>query len=169
MTTNTLICLTVLGAFSLAACASDATKESAVNTSKTSASDTLALDGNDPLSYREGAPQQGRADLELTWQGQRYRFASADNRARFERDPERHAPQYGGHCSLAMSLGEVAPASPTSWSVDDGKLYFHNSAITAFLFKYLPGRTRAADQRWSTLSSTASTTATEATDGKASL
>jgi len=115
------------------------------------AEDDIAIRGHDPVSYSDGTPRPGSPALELEWSGRTWRFATPLNRERFAREPERYAPQYGGHCALAMSLGQVAPGSPSAWSLEHGKLYFHNSAVTAFLFKYLPGRLAAADARWSAL------------------
>jgi len=138
-----------------------------VNPTTFIARDGVAIDGNDPVSYLDGAPQQGSAQYALHWAGLQWRFASAENRARFEQQPQQFVPQYGGHCSLAMSLGQIAPGSPSSWTIHGGKLYFHNSAITAFLFKYLPGRLRAADQRWAALANPQ--LESEVVDGQASL
>ena len=166
MNRNRICRLNVCAALALTACAA-AHEETPMKNATIVATDGLAIDGFDPVSYLAGSPVLGRAEYELNWSGVRWRFASADNRARFEQAPDRYAPQYGGHCALAMSLGEVAPSSPTAWSIEKGKLYFHNSAITAFLFKYLPGRLRAADQRWSAFES--QTTNPEAKHGKESL
>src|SRR5262245_28998111 len=69
--------------------ASDGVK--AVNTS----TNGLAVHGYDPVAYfAESRAVQGSADFELTWNGAKWHFASADNRAKFEREPERYAPQF---------------------------------------------------------------------------
>lgn len=135
--------------------------------SSIASSNGLAIGGYDPVSYFDGAPRQGHPDHEVLHGGVRWRFSSAANQQRFEHAPSMFVPQYGGHCSLAMSLGNVSPGSPQSWTMADGKLYFHNSALTAFLFKYLPGRLQAATQRWSTMIH--SNSVSEATHGKAGI
>ena len=166
MTPSLLRRVLVIALFAMTACAAE-TETTAMTNETIVTTNGLALDGFDPVSYLDGTPMRGLAAHELSWAGARWRFARAENQARFSRSPESFAPQYGGHCALAMSLGQEAPGSTSAWSIDDGKLYLHNSAVTAFLFKYLPGRMRAADQRWSARQ--AQSNVQEATDGKASL
>ena len=65
---------------------------------------------------------RGLAEFEQTWNGARYRFASAANRDRFANSPESFAPQYGGFCAFAVSRGYTADIDPAAWSIVDGKL-----------------------------------------------
>ena len=65
-----------------------------------------ALQGFDPVAYfTEGAPKEGSARYTHEWNGAIWRFVSAENRDRFQAEPERFAPQYGGYCAFAMSGG----------------------------------------------------------------
>jgi len=50
-----------------------------------------------------------------------------------------------------MSLNKLAPGSPESWSISDGKFNFHNGGVTSFLFKVMPGRVSSADAKWTKL------------------
>ena len=81
--------------------------------------------------------------MELTWW-----FANQRHADTFRESPDAFIPQYGGHCALAMSLGELAPGSPESWSITNGKLYFHNNGLTSWLFKMIPGRVSNANAKW---------------------
>ena len=92
------------------------------------AEDGAALAGFDPVSYFDGAPLAGSTEHDLTWGGATWRFASADNRARFEASPDRFAPQFGGFCSFAVSKGFTASIDPNAYVVRGGKLYLFNSA-----------------------------------------
>lgn len=110
--------------------------------------DGIALLGYDPVSYFEGRPQKGTPayrveSMELTWW-----FANQRHADTFRESPDAFIPQYGGHCALAMSLGELAPGSPESWSITNGKLYFHNNGLTSWLFKMIPGRVSNANAKW---------------------
>ena len=88
----------------------------------------LALDGYDAVAYfTESRAVKGRAEFELTWDGARWRFASAANRDRFVSDPSRYAPQFGGYCAYAVSQGHTASGDPEAWSVVAGKLYVNYS------------------------------------------
>ena len=86
----------------------------------------VAIDGYDPVAYFvDGKPVRGLAEFEQTWNGARYRFASAANRDRFANSPESFTPQYGGFCAFAVSRGYTADIDPAAWSVVDGKLYLN--------------------------------------------
>ncbi len=115
----------------------------------------VALDGYDPVSYFDGKPRRGEEAYRVESLGVTWVFADQRHLDRFQAAPEAFVPQYGGHCALAMSLNEVAEGSPESWSIIDGKLYFHNSGLTSWLFSIIPGRIGAADENWAQLKKTA--------------
>src|SRR5690242_15958627 len=57
----------------------------------------LSISGYDPVAYfTEGRPVQGKAEFEYLWHKLRWRFANADHRDLFVKDPNRYAPQYDG-------------------------------------------------------------------------
>ena len=59
--------------------------------------DGLAIRGYDPVAYfKEQTDVEGSAEQSIVWKGAEWRFASAENLADFESNPERWAPQYGG-------------------------------------------------------------------------
>ena len=68
--------------------------------------DGLAIEGYDPVAYfAEGGakPRQGKKDLEIVYASVRYRFATKENKERFEKNPTRYEPAYGGWCAYAMA------------------------------------------------------------------
>ena len=71
---------------------------------------------------RSKAPQ-----FSYQWMGATWLFATAENRDRFQAEPERYAPQYGGYCAYAVSKGRTASIDPEAWRVVDGKLYLNYS------------------------------------------
>jgi YHS domain-containing protein len=84
----------------------------------------LALKGYDPVAYfTDGKPVQGAQAYELSWDGQRYRFASAQHRDLFQQDPDKYAPQFGGACTMNLAAGRKREADPHNWIISDGKLY----------------------------------------------
>jgi YHS domain-containing protein len=96
----------------------------------------VAIKGYDPVAYfTAGHPMQGRADLELVWDEQRYRFASEENRTRFKADPVRYAPQFSDYCAMALSKGELVEANPENWAIVDGKLYIFGKSAGPQLFR----------------------------------
>ena len=84
----------------------------------------LTLKGYDPVAYfTDAKAMPGVEQYELTWDGQRYRFASVQHRELFKADPARYAPQFGDFCAMALSKGEIVVADPENWLISDGKLY----------------------------------------------
>jgi YHS domain-containing protein len=84
----------------------------------------LMLRGYDPVSYFEGvAPRAGLAALTARFEYGTYRFASPENRARFQADPARFAPQYGAFCAKGVSYAIRAGGDPLVYEVRDGRLF----------------------------------------------
>jgi enamine deaminase RidA (YjgF/YER057c/UK114 family) len=91
----------------------------------------LSISGYDPVAYfTEGRPVQGKAEFEYLWHKLRWRFANADHRDLFVKDPNRYAPQYDGYCAMGTTNDDAAhkdTVDPEAWAVVDGKLYLvHN-------------------------------------------
>ena len=86
----------------------------------------VAIEGTDPVAYfTEGRPVEGTKAHSLEYMGATWRFASAENKAAFEADPEKYAPQYGGYCAWAVSQGYTAGIDPDAWTIVEGKLYLN--------------------------------------------
>lgn len=90
--------------------------------------DGAAAGGYDPISYFSGQPVRGNPSVHLTWHGVEWRFANVENRTRFEAEPERYAPQFGGFCAYASSKGFTATVDPMAYRVEKGQLYLFNDA-----------------------------------------
>lgn len=87
-----------------------------------------AINGYDPVAYFvDGKPQEGKKAFEVEWKGASWRFKNAANKATFEKDPEKYAPQFGGFCAWAVSQGYTASTVPEAWDIVDGKLYLNYS------------------------------------------
>ena len=84
----------------------------------------LALKGYDPVAYfNAGEATLGDSQYSYEWNGAAWHFSSAENRDLFEQNPESYAPQFGGFCSFAVSMGVTADISPNAWHISDGALY----------------------------------------------
>ena len=84
----------------------------------------LALKGYDPVAYfTDGKPTPGTAAYEITFDGQRYRFASAQHRDLFKASPDKYAPQFGGLCAMNLSRGVKRESDPHNWVISNGNLY----------------------------------------------
>ncbi len=113
----------------------------------------VAINGYDPVAYfTESRPVEGSADHTTEWMGATWRFASAENKERFEADPEAYAPQYGGYCAYAVSQGYTASTDPDAWTVRDGKLYLNYNLQVRETWREDPaGFIAQADTNWPAL------------------
>jgi YHS domain-containing protein len=109
-----------------------------------------AIRGYDPVAYfTQGRPVKGSKEFTHRWNGAEWRFASAENRARFAAAPEKYAPQYGGYCAFGVAGGYAVKIEPDAWSVVDGKLYLnYDRSVQASWKKDVPGYIRKADANW---------------------
>ncbi|MGF1528004.1 MAG: YHS domain-containing (seleno)protein [Candidatus Competibacterales bacterium] len=110
----------------------------------------VAIKGYDPVAYfTDNKPVEGSDDFEATWNGATWRFASAENRDRFQADPEAYAPQYGGYCAYAVANNTTAPIDPAAFKIVDDKLYLnYNASIQAKWEQDIPSYIQRADQHW---------------------
>lgn len=110
----------------------------------------VALSGYDTVAYfTTGRPTKGEARYALTYKGAEFRFASAENLARFRANPAAYAPQYGGYCAWAVSQGYTASGDPTVWKIVEGRLYLnYNREIGERWSKNIPGHIRAGNANW---------------------
>ena len=112
--------------------------------------DGVAIKGADPVAYHtQGKAVQGVPEHSTTWSGRTWHFASAENRERFEADPARYAPRYGGFCAYAAAQGQKVKIEPEAWSIVDGRLYLNydlnvRDRWDANQAEYIA----AADRRW---------------------
>lgn len=82
-----------------------------------------ALKGYDAISAYNGAGVLGKDAINSVYLEGVYQFASEANKETFDANPEKYAPKYGGHCSIAVSEGALVEANPLSSLVQDGELH----------------------------------------------
>jgi YHS domain-containing protein len=85
----------------------------------------VILKGYDVVAYfKERKPVKGNPTITSTYRGAAYQFASAANKAEFDKDPQKYAPKYGAFCAYGVSVGVLAdPEGPGAFLVYKGKLY----------------------------------------------
>lgn len=89
--------------------------------------DDVAIQGYDAVAYHtESSAIKGDQQYMLEWKDSQWLFASAENKALFEANPEAYAPQCGGYCVFAVAKGFAAPGNPESWSIENGQLFFYS-------------------------------------------
>ena len=109
--------LALVAAIALAACQT-------FNTTSDGADANLMLKGHDPVAYfTDGKPVAGRPDIKAEHEGVTYRFASAEHRELFVKEPDKYAPQFGGFCSNGIAYAIPWGGDPDTWKIIDGRLY----------------------------------------------
>jgi YHS domain-containing protein len=113
-------------------------------------SNGVAINGTDPVVYfTMSKPVQGSADYAFNWNGVTWHFASGENQQIFERNPDKDAHQYGGHCAYAMSKEYIAPTVLQVWTIYEDRLYLNFSLRARELWlQDVPGNIALGDANW---------------------
>ncbi|MBC7520993.1 MAG: hypothetical protein H7268_07875 [Sandarakinorhabdus sp.] len=111
-----------------------------------------AVGGYDSVSYFTGKPVVGDDRFTAQYKGASFKFANAANLAAFKADPDRYAPQYGGHCAWAAANNYRFAGDPKVWKIVDGKLYLnYNRDVQVKWERDIPGLVKKGDINWTTL------------------
>jgi len=113
----------------------------------------IAVYGVDVVAYHDLEPGEpaveGSPEHSTRWRGAEWRFSSRENLRRFEEDPERYAPEYGGYCAWAMADGDRVKVDPDAWTIRDSRLYLnYGDRIRTKWLKNAGELIRRADERW---------------------
>lgn len=94
-----------------------------------------AIRGYDTRAYwRASMAAPGQDTFTVLWRGVPWRFATAEDAARFEASPEAFAPQFGGFCTRAMSFKKVVDGDPEVWRIYNDKLYLFAKPVGGRVF-----------------------------------
>jgi YHS domain-containing protein len=120
---RTIITLLLVCTFAQSFSQAEAVRKKHFNINK-----NVALEGYDPVSYFEGKPLEGEAEIWFTLKGITYQFATQGNLNKFKSSPDMFEPAYGGWCAFAMGeTGEKVKIDPETFKILNGKLYlFYN-------------------------------------------
>ena len=143
-------------AMGLVALVGVAVATSAFFLSDLSASANLQLKGYDPVSYFvSDTPTLGDSRYSVKHQGATYHFSNNVNRTAFVNDPQKFMPEYDGHCSYGVSLGQKFDVDPQSYRIVDGRLFLQLDPGTRTLWMEAElENIRLADMNWPQLKAT---------------
>ncbi|MEO6229099.1 MAG: YHS domain-containing (seleno)protein [Ferruginibacter sp.] len=110
----------------------------------------VIIEGYDVTSYfSANKAVMGSEQFTARYNGATYWFASEANANLFKDNPEMFAPQYGGFCGYAVSLGKLRPVDPNIFQVENGRLILQHTQDAYDRFnKNLEGNIKKADQNW---------------------
>ncbi len=95
------------------------------NNGKLNADDSkIALQGYSPVSYVDlNLAQRGLKNFKSEHGGLNYYFTTADQKAKFEANPAKYLPEFGGWCATGIALNAKFRTDPNKFLVRNGKLY----------------------------------------------
>jgi YHS domain-containing protein len=114
-------------------------------------SEGIILKGCDAVAYFEqGKAVKGDPAIKSTYQGATYLFASAADKAAFDRDPAKYAPRYGAFCSYGVANEVLADTDgPDAFAIYKGKLYLCGNEGALKEFKSdIDSNIEKADKIW---------------------
>jgi YHS domain-containing protein len=110
----------------------------------------LAMQGYDPVAYfNAGEPTKGSYKVTSSFDDATYWFATEENKALFEANPEAYIPAYGGYCAFGAAMGFKFDGDPNQWKIVDDVLYLNLSKdIQERWAQDIPGFIEKADVNW---------------------
>lgn len=144
------ICVFALGSVVLQGQSSGQTKAKALlNVDATG----VGAHGYDPVAFfTEGKAVKGDPQWQSVYDGAKYYFQSSADQELFDKTPNKYAPQYGGYCAMAMTMGKLEDVDPNYFLVQDDKLLFQRNEKAHMMFSKDPdGNHKKADENWAKL------------------
>ena len=117
-------------------------------------SEGVILSGYDVVELCAKKEMPGSYKYTAQYQGATYQFTSESNKKKFEANPGKFAPQYGGHCAVSTSMGMLEPGHVSTWSIVNDKLYVQRNVKAKAMWEskspkmFIPN----ADKNWPGLS-----------------
>ena len=84
----------------------------------------IALQGYSPVSYIDmNLAQRGSTNHKSEYDGLKYYFTNAEQKAKFDANPSKYLPAFGGWCATGIAVGAKFRTDPNKFLVRDGNLY----------------------------------------------
>jgi YHS domain-containing protein len=84
----------------------------------------VMLKGADVTTYfTQGKYTQGSASFKSVYEGVVFRFANAENKVLFDKEPKKYLPEFGGYCANGLVYGIPWGGDADTWRMINGKLY----------------------------------------------
>jgi len=110
----------------------------------------VMLHGHDVVSYwTQNRHAKGDPRYKSIYEGVTFRFASAEHKALFDKEPTKYLPQYGGFCANGIAYGIPWGGDADTWRIDDGRLFIFGGAGSKAAYELdLRRNTELADRYW---------------------
>jgi YHS domain-containing protein len=113
----------------------------------------VAVKGYDPVAFfSEGKPVKGSASIHSVHEGATYNFATEANKKKFDANPDKYAPQFGGYCATGSSMGMLEDIEVDKFIIHKGRLMMQRNDKAKMMFQKNSDKTLArADENWPNL------------------
>jgi YHS domain-containing protein len=110
----------------------------------------VILRGYDPVAYfKQNRAVKGDPKYSSSFGGATYYFASASDKATFDKTPSKYVPQYGAFCANGMTKRKLHDSDPNVFFIYKGKLYVCESPKAGKAFYSDPDTNiKKADANW---------------------
>lgn len=110
----------------------------------------LVLRGYDVVAYGSQAQAvPGLPQFRAEYEGATYQFATAENRAAFQREPQRYQPAYHGFDATGIVYAIPVAGDPTVFKRIDGRTFIFSDAASRAAFELdVAGNIAMADRYW---------------------
>ena len=110
----------------------------------------VILKGADVVAYFvDGKYQAGSPQFTSKYEGVTFRFASAEHKALFDKEPGKYLPQFGGYCANGIAYAIPWGGDADTWKIIDGKLYIFGGQASKDAFELDEKKNLAlADSYW---------------------
>jgi YHS domain-containing protein len=154
MTVHRIVTLSIAATVALGGCAAMNAQNPGLRSSPVNAvmegDKRVMLKGYDVVAYfTQNRHAMGSPQFESLYEGVTYRFASAEHRALFDKEPAKYQPQYGGYCANGIVYAIPWGGDGDTWLLVDGKLYINGGSGSKAAFMLdVPGNIALADKYW---------------------
>jgi YHS domain-containing protein len=119
-----LVCTLMLGACGAMRAQNPSGTLAPVNAVADEGGERVMLKGADVVAYfTQNRYVQGQARIKSVYQDVTFHFASTENKALFDRDPNKYQPEFGGFCANGISYGIPWGGDADRFKMIGGKLY----------------------------------------------
>ncbi|MFZ1900627.1 MAG: YHS domain-containing (seleno)protein [Azonexus sp.] len=96
----------------------------------------VILKGADVVAYFvDGKYLDGKPQFTSKYEDVTFRFASAEHKALFDKEPGKYLPQFGGYCANGIAYAIPWGGDADTWKIIDGKLYIFGGQASQDAFE----------------------------------
>jgi YHS domain-containing protein len=96
----------------------------------------VILKGADVVAYFvDGKYMAGKPQFSSKYEDVTFRFASAEHKALFDKEPGKYLPQFGGYCANGIAYAIPWGGDADTWKIIDDKLYIFGGQASKDAFE----------------------------------